>query len=609
MCGIIGLVKSSSPDGLVIQQLVDGLMMLQHRGQDAAGIVTIKDNRLNLRKDMGTVSDVFTQSNVENLIGNVGIGHVRYPTAGGCCAAEAQPLYVNSPFGIAIAHNGNLTNTKEMLRSMRKEHRHINTDSDSELLLNIFAEELQRRRISRVTPDEIFDTVRGVMRRCRGGYAVVLLINRIGMVAFRDPNGIRPLCFGRCVPGGMPAEPVLNGNGQGCDWAVASESVAIDALGPDFKLIRDVGPGEAVFIDLKGGFHSSVLAAQPTLTPCLFEFVYFARPDTVLDGVSVYEARGNMGEKLAKRVLSERGSTGHDIDIVMPIPETSRTSALQCAKVLNVPYREGFVKNRYIARTFIMPGQEARRKTVRLKLNTIKSEFYDKVVLLVDDSIVRGTTSSELVKMAREAGARKVYFASAAPPVSYTNIYGIDIPTRTELIAYNRNEGEIAEILGCDGVFYNSLGDVEESVRSLNPQTLRGPFESSCFNGTYVTGDVLGDATNRRGLASGRGGAFAAKVLDESPALDSAAIENSHCKENGENQDNESNSDSEEEYEAQDTTAANITATGSSSCESIDSSGQGTPREGPLTVKNAGIRAGTVTLQPGNTPVGNKRKR
>ena len=290
MCGILGLIKSSSPDGLVIQQLVDGLMMLQHRGQDAAGIVTIsKDNRLNLRKDLGKVSDVFTQSNVENLVGNVGIGHVRYPTAGGGCAAEAQPLYVNSPFGIAIAHNGNLTNTREMHRSMRKEHRHINTESDSELLLNIFAEELQRRRISQVTPDEIFDTVRGVMRRCQGGYAVVLLINRIGMVAFRDPNGIRPLCFGRCVPEGMPEEDICDGIGLGCNWAVASESVAIDALDPGFRLIRDVGPGEAVFIDFKGRFHCNVVAGHPKLSPCLFEFVYFARPDTVMDGVSIYD--------------------------------------------------------------------------------------------------------------------------------------------------------------------------------------------------------------------------------------------------------------------------------------------------------------------------------
>ena len=308
MCGILGIIKSSNPNGLVIQQLVDGLMMLQHRGQDAAGILTIsKDNRLNLRKDLGKVSDVFTQTSAENLIGNVGIGHVRYPTTGGSCAGEAQPLYVNSPFGIAIAHNGNLTNTREMYRSMRKEHRHINTNSDSELLLNVFAEELQRKRISKITPDEIFDAVRGVMRRCQGGYAVVLLVNRIGMVAFRDPNGIRPLCFGRRVPEGVPAEDIRNGVGQGCDWAVASESVAIDALDPNFRLIRDVGPGEALFIDFKGQFHSNVVAARPKLTPCLFEFVYFARPDSVMDGVSIYEARRNMGEKLAKKLISREG--------------------------------------------------------------------------------------------------------------------------------------------------------------------------------------------------------------------------------------------------------------------------------------------------------------
>jgi amidophosphoribosyltransferase len=568
MCGVIGLIKGSDPNGTCIQQLVDGLMMLQHRGQDATGIVTIKDNRMNLRKDIGTVSDVFTQESVKNLTGNVGIGHVRYPTAGGACASEAQPLYVNSPFGIAIAHNGNLTNTTEMHTSMEEDRRHINTDSDSELLLNIFAEELQRRRLSRVTADEVFDTVRGVMRRVKGGYAVVLLINRIGLVAFRDPNAVRPLCFGRRVPSSPPPPPppvaaaaaaaasvvggraadtnsdgdgdgdddddddggggggggggdvCHSGGGAGCDWVVASESVAIDAMGPDFKLCRDVAPGEVVFIDFRGTFHSHVVHPSPRLHPCLFEYVYFARPDTTLDGVPVYEARSRMGVALAKRIQREEGGAP-SIDTVMPIPETSRTSALQCAAVLGVSYREGFVKNRYIARTFIMPGQEQRAKTVRLKLNCIKSEFKGKNVLLVDDSIVRGTTSGELVRMAREAGAHKVYFASAAPPVIYSNIYGIDIPSRSELVAFNRNEEEIAKLLGCDGpVYYNSLADCQESVRSVNPTHLTDTFESSCFDGVYVTGDAAAsEACSSNGGGGGRGaraaGAFEVAKLPQ----------------------------------------------------------------------------------------------
>ncbi len=588
MCGIVGLLKSSDADGLVIQQLVDGLMMLQHRGQDAAGIVTVKDHRLNLVKDMGTVSDVFTQDTVMNLLGNVGIGHVRYPTAGGGCAAEAQPLYVNSPFGIAIAHNGNLVNTKEMLKSMRKEHRHINTDSDSELLLNIFAEEFQRRRLSKVTPDEIFDTVRGVMRRCKGGYAVVLLINRIGMVAFRDPNGIRPLCFGRRVPSGVQDGILSNGCGAGCDWAVASESVAIDAMDPDFKLCRDVAPGEAIFVNMKGQFFSHAVHPSSSLNPCLFEYVYFARPDSMMDGVSVYEARARMGEMIARRLQKEKNIP--DIDTVMPIPETSRTSALQCAKILNLPYREGFVKNRYIARTFIMPGQEARRKTVRLKLNTIKSEFTGKNVLLVDDSIVRGTTSGELVKMAREAGAKKVYFASAAPPVTYSNVYGIDIPTRTELIAYNRDEAEISQILGCDGVYYNSLEDVEESVRSLNPAHLSAPFEASCFNGKYVTGDVtlsyLEGAAQGRGGASnggGGGGAFDAKKMPDYDSTASTAVGSTNGEENKnkthkrglEEEDEDEDSGSDEDVSTQggggggDTEQHGRRRSASSNCETI----------------------------------------
>lgn len=502
MCGIIGLVLADKRK-CVNQALVDALTILQHRGQDAAGIVTIKDDRLNLRKGTGTVAEVFTQDSAMDLQGNMGIGHVRYPTAGGGCSAEAQPLYVNSPFGLAIAHNGNLTNTDEMIASMRQEYRHINTDSDSELLLNVFAEELQRRlRVQELKADDIFDTVRSVMRRCKGGYAVVLLINRVGLVAFRDPCGIRPLCFGKRAAG---EEGVY-------DYAVASESVAIDALDPLFRLERDMGAGEALFVPINGGaVVTQVVHPNPILSPCLFEFVYFARPDSVMDGVQVYEARSRMGARLANKILHQWGAD-HDIDIVMPIPETSRTSALSAAAVLKRPYREGFVKNRYIARTFIMPGQEMRRKTVRLKLNTIKSEFKDKVVLLVDDSIVRGTTSIELVMLAREAGAKKVYFASAGPAVRHTNVYGIDIPTRSELIAFGRNEEEIAVVLGADKVIYNDLADVEDSIRSVNPAISR--FESSCFDGVYITDEVtekyLDEVETKRGVSgkvSSKGGA------------------------------------------------------------------------------------------------------
>lgn len=444
----------------------------------------MKDGRLNLRKGTGTVAEVFDQDSAIALQGNIGIGHVRYPTAGGGCSAEAQPLYVNSPFGLAIAHNGNLTNTEEMMASMRLEQRHINTDSDSELLLNVFAEELQRRRLQGGNMvDEVFDTVRSVMRRCKGGYAVCLLINRVGLLAFRDPFGIRPLCFGR--------RKVQGGENGACDYAVASESVAIDALDSMFLLERDVGAGEAVFVSHSGEFFTQMVHPSPQLSPCLFEYVYFARPDSVMDGVQVYEARSRMGMKLAAKILAQWG-TSHDIDIVMPIPETSRTAALSCAALLKRPYREGFVKNRYIARTFIMPGQEMRRKTVRLKLNTIKSEFKDKVVLLFDDSIVRGTTSMELVMLAREAGAKKVYFASAAPPVIFPNVYGIDIPTRNELVAFGRDEIEIAKVLGADKVIYNDLADVEEAVRTAHPTNPHAlsVFDSSCFSGVYVTDEV-----------------------------------------------------------------------------------------------------------------------
>eukprot|EP01033_Poteriospumella_lacustris_P015307 gene15307-10945_t len=476
MCGIIALVNAD-PDSHVNQALVDGLTMLQHRGQDAAGIVTCHRNRLNMRKDNGTVAEVFTQESVQHLKGNIGIGHVRYPTAGGSCSAEAQPFYTNYPFGIALAHNGNLTNTAELTAQMSNVFRHINTGSDSELLLNLFADELQRRQLTYITPNDIFDAVRIVMRKCRGSYAVVVLINRIGLLAFRDPYGIRPLCFGK------------RRTAHGTDYAIASESVAIDSLDPLFKLERDVHPGEAIFITMQGQqFLNRQILSSPKFAPCLFEYVYFSRPDSVMDGIKVYEARIGMGEKLAKRIIDVLGPD-HDIDVVMPIPETSRTAALQCAHLLQRPYREGYVKNRYIARTFIMPGQEVRRKTVRLKLNTVRSEFYGRNVLLIDDSIVRGTTSIELISMAREAGAKKVYFASAAPPVRFANVYGIDIPTRAELVAYGRDEEEITDCLGADRVIYNTLEDIRDAVVSLNPDHVT-ILEDSCFSGQYVTGDI-----------------------------------------------------------------------------------------------------------------------
>lgn len=476
MCGIIGLVNAN-PSSHVAQALVDALTMLQHRGQDAAGIVTCHRNRLNMRKDNGTVADVFTQEKVVNLRGPIGIGHVRYPTAGGSCSAEAQPFYTNYPFGIALAHNGNLTNTSELAESMRNSHRHVNTDSDSELLLNLFADELQRRQLNCITPDDIFDAVRIVMRKCKGSYACVVLINRMGLLAFRDPHGIRPLCFGQRT------------TGHGFDYAIASESVAIDGLDPLFKLERDVHAGEAIFIPTGGTLLSRQIIYPPKLTPCLFEYVYFARPDSILDGVKVYDARGRMGEKLAEKILSVCGSD-HDIDVVIPIPETSRTAALQCAHILNRPYREGYVKNRYIARTFIMPGQEMRKKTVRMKLNTVRSEFAGRNVLLIDDSIVRGTTSIELIQMAREAGARKVYFASAAPPVRFPNVYGIDIPTRLELVAHNRDTEEITQVLGADLVIYNDLAAITEAVVELHPTRALSVLEDSCFSGQYVTEEV-----------------------------------------------------------------------------------------------------------------------
>src|ERR1700731_388890 len=440
MCGIVGMVGTSA----VNQRIYDALTVLQHRGQDAAGIATSVDGELYTRKGSGLVRDVFQQHHMLELRGNYGIGHVRYPTAGGDSASEAQPFYVNAPYGICLAHNGNLTNATELAEVIiREDRRHLNTTSDSEVLLNVFASELQRIGTPRVTPADVFAALNAVYRRCRGGYAVVAMIVGHGILGFRDPNGIRPLVLGqRDTP-------------RGPEWMLASESVALDSL--SFKFVRDVAPGEAVFIDEQGRFYSQQLVPTIRHTPCIFEYVYFARPDTKIDNISVYRARMRMGDKLAEKILGERPK--HDIDVVIPIPDTSRTSALQLAQKLNLKYREGFIKNRYIGGLFIMPGQEQREKSVRRKLNAIDLEFRGKNVLLVDDSIVRGTTSAQIIELAREAGARQVYFASAAPPVRFPNVYGIDMPAARELVAAGRSHDEIARLIGADWL---AFPDIEE---------------------------------------------------------------------------------------------------------------------------------------------------
>jgi len=471
MCGILGVVAKTP----VNQLLYDGLLVLQHRGQDAAGIVTAEGNTFHMHKGPGLVRDVFRTRNMRALPGNLGVGHVRYPTAGSAeSSAESQPFYVNSPFGIVLGHNGNLTNSEQLKQELfRQDLRHVNTNSDSEVLLNVLAHELQDRTANhRLDPAIIFAAVSGVHRRCRGAYAVVAMIAGYGLLAFRDPYGIRPLVFGRHL------------TEEGVEYLVASESVALDALG--FQLLRDVAPGEAIFIDYDGNFYSKQCAPNPARYPCIFEYVYLARPDSVIDGILVYETRLNMGRSLAEKI--KREMSGLDIDVVIPIPDSSRPSALELAYQLDVPYREGFVKNRYIGRTFIMPGQGVRRRSVRQKLNTIGMEFRGKNVMLVDDSIVRGTTSREIVQMARESGARQVYFASAAPPVRYPNVYGIDMPTRQELIANGRSDEEIAREIGADALIYQELPALKEDVRAVNPAIT--VFETSCFDGHYVTGDV-----------------------------------------------------------------------------------------------------------------------
>ena len=468
MCGIVGVV-SNAP---VNQLIYDALLLLQHRGQDAAGIVTQQDRKFHMHKAKGMVRDVFRTRNMRALPGHSGLGQVRYPTAGDAYnEEEAQPFYVNAPFGIVLVHNGNLTNADALKAELfTTDHRHINTESDSEVLLNVLAHELGRAtRGAALGPEEVFAAVSAVHRRIRGSYALIAQIAGRGMLAFRDPFGIRPLDLGRSADGGV---------------MLASESVALEGTG--FTPERDVAPGEAVFVTLDGTVHTRQCAPQAQLSPCIFEYVYLARPDSVLDGISVYQARMNLGETLAKRVIST--VPPDQIDVVIPIPESSRPSATELARLLGKPYREGFVKNRYVGRTFIMPGQAVRKKSVRQKLNAIASEFAGRNVLLVDDSIVRGTTSKEIVQMAREAGARKVYLASAAPPVRYPNVYGIDMPTKDELVAHGRSVEEIRQIIGADALIYQDVDAMKRAIGQLNP-SLRG-FDASCFDGVYVTGDI-----------------------------------------------------------------------------------------------------------------------
>jgi len=469
MCGIIGIVAHEP----VNQDIYDGLTVLQHRGQDAAGIITCEGERLHLRKNNGLVRDVFHNRHMSRMFGSMGIGHVRYPTAGCESSAEAQPFYVNSPYGISLAHNGNLTNANKLKQELFQEDlRQINTDSDSEILLNVLAHELQQHAKLDMDVDDVFKAVSGVHRRCKGAYAAVAMITGQGIVAFRDPHGIRPVVYGK------------RETAQGTDYMAASESVALDALG--YELIADIAPGEAVFITLDGQIHTRQCAENPVISPCIFEYVYLARPDSIIDNISVYKARLRMGERLADKIGRIRPD--HDIDVVIPIPDTSRTSALQLANTLGIKYREGFIKNRYIGRTFIMPGQQQRKKSVRQKLNVIDLEFKGKNVLLVDDSIVRGTTSSQIIDMARDAGANKVYFASAAPPVRYPNVYGIDMPVSEELIAHGRSEEEICSEIGADWLIYQDLDDLISAVEKGNPEVRQ--FDASVFTGKYVTGDI-----------------------------------------------------------------------------------------------------------------------
>ncbi|MBL4908599.1 MAG: amidophosphoribosyltransferase [Alteromonadaceae bacterium] len=469
MCGIVGIVGQST----VSQLLYDGLTVLQHRGQDAAGIVTIQDNKFRLRKGNGLVKDVFHTRHMLRLQGNIGIGHIRYPTAGSSSSSEAQPFYANSPFGLSLAHNGNLTNANELREWLfTKARRHVNTTSDSELLLNILAYELQETDSLSLSADNIFDAMIKVHQRVRGAYATVALIIGHGMLAFRDPNGIRPMVFGKRT------------TATGIEYMVASESVALDAC--DFEFVRDIAPGEAIFFSEDGQLFSRQCSDNPILSPCIFEYVYFARPDSTIDKISVYASRVEMGKKLGEKIAKEWDDL--DIDVVIPIPETSCDTALQIAKYLDLPYRQGFVKNRYIGRTFIMPGQEQRKKSVRQKLNAIKTEFVGKNVLLVDDSIVRGTTSEQIIDMARQAGAKKVYFASAAPEIRFPNVYGIDMPSANELIAHGRENEDICQLIGADKLIFQTIDDLVAAVGCANSEIKR--FETSVFDGVYITNDI-----------------------------------------------------------------------------------------------------------------------
>ncbi|MGR5235443.1 amidophosphoribosyltransferase [Vibrio alfacsensis] len=468
MCGIVGIVGTTP----VNQSIYDALTVLQHRGQDAAGICTIESNRFRLRKANGLVKDVFEAKHMQRLQGEVGIGHVRYPTAGSSSASEAQPFYVNSPFGITLAHNGNLTNAHEVRQKLfEKDRRHINTTSDSEVLLNVLAHEIDTVK-GNVTADDVFRAVTNVHRTIRGAYAVVAMIIGHGMIAFRDPHGIRPLCLGKREENGKT------------EYMVASESVALDAVGFDF--VRDVAPGEAIYATFDGELFTKQCGDNPKLNPCIFEFVYFARPDSFIDKISVYSARVEMGKKLGERIREDYANL--DIDVVIPIPETSCDIALQIAQAIDKPYRQGFVKNRYVGRTFIMPGQQQRKKSVRRKLNAIRSEFKDKNVLLVDDSIVRGTTSEQIIEMARDSGANKVFMVSAAPEVRFPNVYGIDMPSAAELIAHGRDNDSICQQIGADALIYQRLDDLVEAVGLGNQDITQ--FDTSVFNGEYVTGDI-----------------------------------------------------------------------------------------------------------------------
>jgi amidophosphoribosyltransferase len=477
MCGIVGVVSH----GPVNQLIYDALLLLQHRGQDAAGIATSHGNTFSMHKANGLVRDVFRTRNMRSLPGNSGIGQCRYPTAGSSSEEEAQPFYVNAPFGITLAHNGNLTNADQLkIEMFKNDRRHINTDSDSEVLLNVLAHEIQQGTSSfSLDPAILFKAVAALHRRVRGSYAVVAQIAGYGLLAFRDPYGIRPLCIG------------FNDTENGPEYLVASESVALEGLG--FHFLRDVMPGEAIFIDNEGKLYNEQCADNPTLNPCAFEFVYLARPDSVIDGASVYATRLKMGEYLAEKIRRE--FSAGDIDVVMPIPDSSRPSAMELAMTLNLDYREGFIKNRYIGRTFLMPGQAIRRKSVRQKLNAISAEFKGKSVLLVDDSIVRGTTSREIVQMARDSGAKRVIFASAAPPVKFPNVYGIDMPTRSELIAHGRTEEEVCREITADALVYQDIEAMKRSIMDVNPMLKK--FEASCFDGDYITGDISRDYLDR----------------------------------------------------------------------------------------------------------------